>query len=659
MTIRLRIIAAFAAVLVILIALGINAFSALRRIGVEAGRVEALVDATNMVSGANGQVRESFVRVTQYALSETETDLMLLKASAVKVRDNLKGLDESFASGDPALLQRFKDEVQTFLGRIDGIIDAVNQRRQQARSMNETLTELQVISTALAKRSESSPDQVEAAIKLSTSLGASGIAALKYRFSRDPADMSAAHAWLDIAKSACQDLDKKATDVRARRFLAALHPAIARFETTLETFETTTLHFAEIFEAESRLHAQLVADGVSARLANSYAQHSAIGRVKEMIEGSQIFQLGASLLAISAGGFLALFLIRTIGNPLDRLTRAMRRLAEGQLQIKVPLAERRDEIGNMATAVAVFQEGLIRGRALDADRTTAQQKEQRRFVRIEALNRVFEQDVGRHIDFLSKAASEMTKAAETLFDMAARSNDHATAVAGAASQALSSVREVQTSSEGIRASVERIEAEITTSASNASHAVARAQAANVNVRALVVGADRIGNVVNLIKSIAQETNFLALNATIEAARAGSAGRGFAIVANEVKELAVAAGKATEQVGREISHIQDEMQAAAQTIEQIKSAIDLMGANTQTIAEAVADQSVSTLAIGRSTSVAARGADTIESNITKVLSASASTADAARQVLRNAADVAARSKDIQSEIARFLHEVQAA
>ena len=114
-------------------------------------------------------------------------------------------------------------------------------------------------------------------------------------------------------------------------------------------------------------------------------------------------------------------------------------------------------------------------------------------------------------------------------------------------------------------------------------AVKDAQRTNTIVSALAEGADKIGNVVGLITDIAGQTNLLALNATIEAARAGDAGKGFAVVASEVKSLASQTGRATEEIGAQITQIQAATKEAVAAIRGIAASIEEVSAIATSIA----------------------------------------------------------------------------
>src|SRR5882672_7074466 len=158
-------------------------------------------------------------------------------------------------------------------------------------------------------------------------------------------------------------------------------------------------------------------------------------------------------------------------------------------------------------------------------------------------------------DRVSSAATELEASAGTLTATAERSQQLATTVASASEEASTNVQSVASASEELTSSVNEISRQVQESSRVADVAVDQAQKTNHRVGELSKAAARIGDVVELINTIAGQTNLLALNATIEAARAGEAGRGFAVVASEVKALAEQTAKATGEISQQISGIQ--------------------------------------------------------------------------------------------------------
>ena len=142
----------------------------------------------------------------------------------------------------------------------------------------------------------------------------------------------------------------------------------------------------------------------------------------------------------------------------------------------------------------------------------------------------------------------------------------------------------------------------------------------VTVTELANAANRIGEVVGLINTIAAQTNLLALNATIEAARAGEAGKGFAVVASEVKSLATQTARATEGITAQVTAIQGSTQEAVDTIKGIGQIIDKMSEIATTVAAAVEEQGAATAEIARNIQQAASGTQNVSNNIVGVSNA---------------------------------------
>jgi methyl-accepting chemotaxis protein len=181
----------------------------------------------------------------------------------------------------------------------------------------------------------------------------------------------------------------------------------------------------------------------------------------------------------------------------------------------------------------------------------------------------------------------------------------------------------------------------------------------VTVTELANAANRIGEVVGLINTIAAQTNLLALNATIEAARAGEAGKGFAVVASEVKSLATQTARATEGITAQVSAIQGSTQEAVDTIKGIGQIIDKMSEIATTVASAVEEQGAATAEIARNIQQAASGTQNVSNNIVGVSSAANETGETASDVLQSSDGLAAESEALSNEVGRFLARIKAA
>src|SRR5437899_2269044 len=235
----------------------------------------------------------------------------------------------------------------------------------------------------------------------------------------------------------------------------------------------------------------------------------------------------------------------------------------------------------------------------------------------------------------------------------------ATAVASASEEASTNVQSVASATEELSSSVNEISRQVQDSARMANDAVGQARATTVEVGELSKAASRIGDVVELINTIAGQTNLLALNATIEAARAGEAGRGFAVVASEVKALAEQTAKATGEIGQQISGIQSATQASVGAIKEISGTIERLSEIASAIAAAVEEQDAATQEISRNVQQAAQGTHQVSSNVTVVQRGAAETGSASAQVLSAAQMLSGDSNRLRHEVGKFLDSVRAA
>ncbi len=186
-----------------------------------------------------------------------------------------------------------------------------------------------------------------------------------------------------------------------------------------------------------------------------------------------------------------------------------------------------------------------------------------------------------------------------------------------------------------------------------------AEQSNVTVKALSGGAEKIGAVVQLIQSIAEQTNLLALNATIEAARAGEAGRGFAVVASEVKALATQTARATEEISGQVVSMQETTTGAVAAISGIANTIGQMSEIATMISAAVEEQGAATREIARNIQSAATGSGEVAGQIGNVSKAAVATGTAATDVLTGARELDRQAGALRSAVEQFLGQVRAA
>ena len=278
---------------------------------------------------------------------------------------------------------------------------------------------------------------------------------------------------------------------------------------------------------------------------------------------------------------------------------------------------------------------------------------------LEKLANTFSSSVGRIVGNVSSAATELEAAAGTLTKTADYTQQLSSTVAAASEQASANVQSVASATEEMTSSVNEISRQVQDSAKIAGEAVKQAQQTDARITELSQAAGRIGDVVKLITAIAEQTNLLALNATIEAARAGEAGRGFAVVASEVKALAAQTAKATEEIGAQIAGMQTATQESVAAIKEIGGTIGRISQIASTIAAAVEEQGAATQEIARNVGQASKGTAQVASNITDVNRGAGETGSASSQVLSSAQSLSVESANLKTEVDNFLSTVRAA
>ena len=363
---------------------------------------------------------------------------------------------------------------------------------------------------------------------------------------------------------------------------------------------------------------------------------------------------------VGLGGTIALLTSRSIAVPVRGMTAAMGKLAGGDTSMAIPCVGRTDEVGEMANAVQVFKENMIEAEHLRAEQAQADARAAaQRKADMHQLAGQFQDAVGEIVKTLSSSSTELEAAARTLSKSAEKTRELSSVVSAASEEASTNVQSVASATEEMSSSVTEISRQVQDAARIAGAAVQQAQRTNDRVNKLSQAATRIGDVVELINTIAGQTNLLALNATIEAARAGEAGRGFAVVASEVKALAQQTAKATGEIGHQIADIQAATQESVVAIKEISGTIGRISEISSAIASAVEEQGAATQEIARNIQQAAQGTDQVAANIGDVKDGAAETGSASTQVLASAQMLSKDSSRLHSEVEQFLNTVRAA
>ena len=323
----------------------------------------------------------------------------------------------------------------------------------------------------------------------------------------------------------------------------------------------------------------------------------------------------------------------------------------------MPSQDAGDEIGVLAGAIASSID--VARRTDEEARTAAASVHTRRQDAIVAETANFGADIEKTLSELAAISTQMRAASGALAAAADQASERTTGAASASDDASVNVRDIASAAEQLAMSVKEIDRQVLQSNAISTKAVSEAESTNAAVKELNEAAGRIGDVVSLITDIAEQTNLLALNATIEAARAGEAGRGFAIVASEVKALAGQTAKATEDIAAQIGGMQSATTRAIAAISAIERTIRDIGAISSTIAAAVTQQGAATQEIARSVEVAARRTTDTAAEVERAGEATDATRTNAATVKTVAGNLGAVATRIRGQVDHFLQALRAA
>jgi methyl-accepting chemotaxis protein len=354
------------------------------------------------------------------------------------------------------------------------------------------------------------------------------------------------------------------------------------------------------------------------KAAAQYAASAHSGYVSSRLASIMLLVVGLAL-AMAVGILVARQIVRSLGRVKDVCSA----LADGDLTRTAALSSR-DEPGQM-------------GQALDVA-----------VLRIRDTVATIDGSAGS----LAGAAEQMSNVAIQIAGSAEETTAQAQTVSAAAEQISRSVDAVSAGSEQMGAAIREISQNAAEAAQVASEAVELASSTSVTMNKLGESSAEIGNVIKVITAIAEQTNLLALNATIEAARAGEAGKGFAVVASEVKDLAQETARATEDISRRVQTIQADTDGAVTAIEKITTVIARISDFQTTIASAVEEQTATTGEMNRSVTQAATGTGDIAQNITGVAESARITSEGVVQTQQATAELTRMSTDLKQLVSAF-------
>ena len=652
------------AILAFLIILSGLAFYGLSLANSQFGEYRNLARQTNQMGRIQANLLSARLGVKDYIIKNSAEAAQTVRDRASTTEEIIQGAEELFQGSEHlSSIVGAAEQIATYRSSFEEVTGFVKQRNELVDQLNTIGPESERTLTKIMKSAFDDGDAT-AAYRAGISLRHLLLARLySNRFLVDNQQASA-----DRSKQELSDFEKTASEMLSelqnpvRRELATKVVALAGdYKSTFsEVVEVIFSRNGIISGSLDVIGPRLADEMEQIKLSNKAAQDELGPRMTETLRLEVIAVGVGAAVAILIGVLLAFFTGRAISRPIVEMTTAMRSLAEGDTTAEVPARNRGDEIGVMAHAVQVFKENAIETERLREERRREEENRERE--KREATLRMaddLESSVKGVVDGVGSAADEMKVTAESLSAASEQTSSRASTVAAASEEATVTAQTVASAAEELSNSIQEIARQVADAANVSSTGKGQAESTNATVKGLAEGAQKIGDVVSLINDIAEQTNLLALNATIEAARAGEAGKGFAVVASEVKSLANQTAKATEEISQQIGTMQESTQKTVGEIEAVVEAMSRISEMTTAVASAVEEQNAATRDIAQNIQQTASGTENVSANITEVNSAAQQSGEAAGKVVDVVGQLTDQSNTLRSELEQFLARLRAA
>ncbi len=442
-------------------------------------------------------------------------------------------------------------------------------------------------------------------------------------------------------------------------FVKEFSEQVKIYEKTLQRWTDLYLKSAELAkksDIEFRALSEQIDLGILAFTTQTQAINIQLDDQRMQAKIMMAAAFGLVFLLVSISGVLV---GNTTAGSIRRMTNAMQALARGDLNFAIPGQDAKDEIGEMSKAVVVFRDSALTRIQLETKQSEDQTRRDQRQNLVETLITQFRNSSEHLLGSVESGADHLKTTAVILAGLAENVTTRSGTAKDTSVEAAENVNTAAAATEELTAAMSNMKTRAYKSKETARLTTDAAKNSNEKIEKLKVAANTIGNVIQLIQEIAEQTNLLALNATIEAARAGDAGKGFSVVASEVKSLASQTATATEEIAAQITSIQNSTEESVEAISKISEYAQTVYSHTSDISIAMDEQGQATSEISNNIQNAAERTREISDGVSEMLTASRDTNQSADEVLEISTRVATQTQELRHAIDTFLEDVNAA
>ena len=604
---------------------------------------EALASGLSSLAGLDFPNRDTISREVKAAIQSAS-------AARAKARAEMTRLP---AQREPAALQDFNASMAALIKVAEKLWTAVAYIEIKSNPVLTNYSRIKSISWKLREIAGTERAIVTEAIIINAPISAIGDQTIEYGRAQIQLGMELLSE-LTVTEPEGSAIRHAITEAH-RNYYRTFQPMVDRLRSVAgdrPTYQTT--YTAWVTETNPYIDSFLDILRTTAKAGEQYAN-----RIESDAFADLIARIVGVIIALGATAVCFFLIVKRVTDPLARINATVRQLAAGQFGAHIADTERSDEIGEVARAIDFFKTNLIQSKDMAAVRDAERAAKERRAAALEALAKAFEHKVTAVAESFESSSTELEATSRSLSISAEQTNQQSHRVATAAWRASENVQMVAVATGQLASSAHEIGERVATSSRLTRNAVDYSRNADSTIQALSKAADQIGEVVKLISNVAQQTNLLALNATIEAARAGDAGRGFSVVAAEVKLLAGETAKATEQINSQIAQIQGATRETVAAIRNMDAAIHEVDAISKAVAHAVGLQQAATQEIASKIGETAAGTEGVTQNIVEVQQAAMHTGHVANELQASASEVARSSSLLRAEVETFLSDVRKA